>query len=132
MNVIIVAGFLKAPLKLQVRDPRVILGLMLTLGMIGSLSALLGWMLRASDTMMLQQVENAQQTILLQQGELAEVRAKAEQDLNAMAAKLGQLQAHANRLNALGERLTEIGNLMTVSSIFRPRLHWVARKRWIL
>lgn len=111
MNVIIVAGFLKAPLKLQVRDPRVILGLMLTLGMIGSLSALLGWMLRASDTLMLQQVENAQQTILLQQGELAEVRAKAEQDLNAMAAKLGQLQAHANRLNALGERLTEIGKL---------------------
>jgi len=71
----------------------------------------MGWFLRASDTLMLQQVELAQQAIQQQQSQLTEVRAKAEQDLNALAAKLGQLQAHANRLNALGERLTEIGKL---------------------
>jgi len=111
MNVIIVAGFLKSPLKLQMRDPRFVLLASIGLIFVLSCGATVGWFLRASDTLMLQQVELAQQAILQQQSQLAEVRAKAEQDLNALAAKLGQLQAHANRLNALGERLTEIGKL---------------------
>lgn len=111
MNVIIVAGFLKSPLKLQLRDPRFVLLASIGLIFVLSCGATLGWFLRASDTLMLQQVELAQQAIQQQQSQLTEVRAKAEQDLNALAAKLGQLQAHANRLNALGERLTEIGKL---------------------
>jgi hypothetical protein len=41
-----------------------------------------------------------------QQLELEEVRRGAQQEINAMAARLGELQAQANRLNALGERLT--------------------------
>lgn len=111
MNVIIVAGFLKSPLKLQMRDPRFVLLASIGLIFVLSCGATMGWFLRASDTLMLQQVELAQQAIQQQQSQLTEVRAKAEQDLNALAAKLGQLQAHANRLNALGERLTEIGKL---------------------
>lgn len=35
----------------------------------------------------------------------------AQRELNAMSARLGELQAEANRLNALGERLTRIGQL---------------------
>ncbi|HLM53618.1 MAG TPA: M23 family metallopeptidase [Pseudoxanthomonas sp.] len=46
-----------------------------------------------------------------QQLELEEVRRGAQQEINAMAARLGELQAQANRLNALGERLTRIGQL---------------------
>ena len=111
MNVIIVAGFLKSPLKLQMRDPRFVLLASIGLIFVLSCGATMGWFLRTSDTLMLQQVELAQQAIQQQQSQLTEVRAKAEQDLNALAAKLGQLQAHANRLNALGERLTEIGKL---------------------
>lgn len=111
MNVIIVAGFLKSPLKLQMRDPRFVLLASIGLIFVLSCGATMGWFLRASDTLMLQQVELAQQAIQQQQSQLTEVRAKAEQNLNALAAKLGQLQAHANRLNALGERLTEIGKL---------------------
>ena len=38
-------------------------------------------------------------------------RADAQRDINAMAARLGELQAQANRLNALGHRLTEMGQL---------------------
>ena len=93
------------------RDPRFVLLASIGLIFVLSCGATMGWFLRASDTLMLQQVELAQQAIQQQQSELTEVRAKAEQDLNALAAKLGQLQAHANRLNALGERLTEIGKL---------------------
>ena len=43
--------------------------------------------------------------------ELDQVRRGAQQEINAMAARLGELQAQANRLNALGERLTEVGQL---------------------
>ena len=46
-----------------------------------------------------------------QQVELDTVRRGAQQEVNAMAARLGELQAQANRLNALGERLTRMGQL---------------------
>lgn len=38
-------------------------------------------------------------------------QADAQREINALAARLGELQAEANRLNALGERLTRIGQL---------------------
>ncbi|MCR6686420.1 peptidoglycan DD-metalloendopeptidase family protein [Pseudoxanthomonas sp.] len=46
-----------------------------------------------------------------QQQELDQVRRQSQQEINALAARLGELQAQANRLNALGERLTEAGQL---------------------
>ncbi|MFT3763111.1 MAG: peptidoglycan DD-metalloendopeptidase family protein [Pseudoxanthomonas sp.] len=46
-----------------------------------------------------------------QQTELERVRQGAQQEINALAARLGELQAQANRLNALGERLTRMGQL---------------------
>lgn len=46
-----------------------------------------------------------------QQAELERVREGAQQEINALAARLGELQAQANRLNALGERLTRMGQL---------------------
>lgn len=46
-----------------------------------------------------------------QQVELQATRQDAQREINALAARLGELQAEANRLNALGERLTRIGQL---------------------
>lgn len=46
-----------------------------------------------------------------QQAELEATRRGAQRELNALAARLGELQAEANRLNALGERLIRIGQL---------------------
>jgi murein DD-endopeptidase MepM/ murein hydrolase activator NlpD len=46
-----------------------------------------------------------------QDAELEQVRRGAQQEINAMAARLGELQAQANRLNALGDRLTRMGQL---------------------
>ncbi|MCD7098274.1 M23 family metallopeptidase [Stenotrophomonas sp. MMGLT7] len=46
-----------------------------------------------------------------QQRELAQVRQQAQAEVNALAARLGELQAQATRLNALGERLTQVGRL---------------------
>jgi murein DD-endopeptidase MepM/ murein hydrolase activator NlpD len=46
-----------------------------------------------------------------QQAQLAATRRESQREVNALAARLGELQAEANRLNALGERLTRIGQL---------------------
>ncbi|MBN6149990.1 M23 family metallopeptidase [Xanthomonas sp. AmX2] len=46
-----------------------------------------------------------------QDAELAQVRRDAQTQVNALAARLGELQAQATRLNALGERLTRMGKL---------------------
>lgn len=42
---------------------------------------------------------------------IAVTRRDAQREINALAARMGELQAEANRLNALGERLTRIGQL---------------------
>lgn len=46
-----------------------------------------------------------------QRAEVAVTQQQAQREINALAARLGELQAEANRLNALGERLTRIGQL---------------------
>jgi murein DD-endopeptidase MepM/ murein hydrolase activator NlpD len=45
------------------------------------------------------------------QTELERVRREAQYEVNALAARLSELQAQANRLNALGARLTQAGQL---------------------
>lgn len=50
------------------------------------------------------EVEQARQTV-------DQARAEAKREVNAMAARLVELQAQANRINALGQRLAEQGQL---------------------
>lgn len=52
-----------------------------------------------------------QSSLNLQRKEWEESKKKTREHLNAMALKLGQLQSHIVRLNALGERLTKMGKL---------------------
>ncbi len=46
-----------------------------------------------------------------QDAQLGDVRKDAQREIDALAAKLGQLQAQSTRLNALGERLAQMGKL---------------------
>jgi murein DD-endopeptidase MepM/ murein hydrolase activator NlpD len=46
-----------------------------------------------------------------QRSGLETTRREAQREVNALAARLGELQAEANRLNALGERLTRVAQL---------------------
>lgn len=46
-----------------------------------------------------------------QKAELAELHRAAEEDVNALAVRMGQLQSHIIRLDALGERLTKMAGL---------------------
>ena len=54
---------------------------------------------------------HAESKLARQALELEQVKRQSQQEINALAARLGELQAQANRLNALGERLTEAGQL---------------------
>lgn len=57
------------------------------------------------------EVDQLQAQVTHQDTQFDEVRGQAQHEINAMAARLAELQAEANRLNALGERLTRIGQL---------------------
>lgn len=46
-----------------------------------------------------------------QDAQLEDTRRAAQREVNALAARLGELQAQANRLNALGDRLTHVAKL---------------------
>ena len=56
-------------------------------------------------------IHELQQQIQQQDAQLSGVRQDAERGLDALALKLGQLQAQSTRLNALGVRLAQVGKL---------------------
>jgi len=58
-----------------------------------------------------QQVEALQTEIYLQQGKVDRLRVNNQQNVNALAARLAELQAASTRLDALGERLAHMGQL---------------------
>jgi len=111
MNVIIVSKFLKAPKKLSFGNPKVAgatAGLLLAT-VAASFGA--GFALRGSEAVASGDVARMQQQLQAQRAELKAAREDAQREINAVAARVGELQAQANRLNALGERLTRDGKL---------------------
>ena len=111
MNVIIVAKFLRAPQKFSFDQPRTLaicaaglLGLLTIGGGIGYAASVL-----AGDDAARAQALRVE--IDQQRDELDAARGDAQRELNAMAIKLSELQAHSTRINALGERLTQIARL---------------------
>ena len=83
--------------------PKALLGSVMGLGCLVGVGLTLG-VGAAGDAALRAQVER-------QERELAKVQADAQTQVNALAARLGELQAQATRLNALGERLTRMGKL---------------------
>ena len=59
----------------------------------------------------LAEISRLHQQVAKQNSQLGDVRKDAQRDIDALAAKLGQLQAQSTRLNALGERLAQMGKL---------------------
>ncbi|WP_298581438.1 M23 family metallopeptidase [uncultured Luteimonas sp.] len=56
-------------------------------------------------------MSHLQRQVASQEQALDTTRREAQREVNALAARLGELQAQANRLNALGDRLTRIAKL---------------------
>lgn len=86
---------------------------LLSLGALGFIGAgvALALTVAAPSDHTLAHVHALQQQLRTQKTQLASVRQDAQHGLDALALKLGQLQAQSTRLNALGERLTQVGKL---------------------
>lgn len=85
----------------------------LVLLMGGSLWAGYQWGLGASSTRLAEEntAEVVHGLLLAQRDELQETRGRTQEHLDALALRLGQLQSHILRIDALGERLAEAARL---------------------
>jgi len=113
MNIIIVRNAHSLPWSLDLgqRRQRVlaiacIAGAALLLAALGALAAMT---LAGTRGGRLEEIQAMRAALDAQRAELERVSKASHRDLDALAMQLGQLQAHATRLNALGERLAEVG-----------------------
>ncbi len=87
----------------SVQRPLAAAGVLLAVGLLAGVSA--------RSVAGLAQVDAMQAADAAREVELQQVRRNAQHEINALAARLAELQAQANRLNALGARLTQAGQL---------------------
>jgi murein DD-endopeptidase MepM/ murein hydrolase activator NlpD len=115
MQIILVSRARKLPktLDLDNRRQRWKLLSMLSLAVFGclALGGALALVIASPRDHTLAQIHELQQQIRQQDAQLGSVRADAHRSLDALAVKLGQLQAQSTRLNALGQRLVQAGKL---------------------
>lgn len=84
---------------------------LMVLGAIVSLGFMAGRGFNTVDGLSAGEVENLRTQLIAQKSQLDETEAQSKRDLDALAMQLGELQAQATRLNALGQRLTRMGKL---------------------
>lgn len=111
MNLIIVSKFFKTPKRVSLRHPGTLSALGAMMLLVAGCGALTGFWLHSVTDRTLLEVTSLRDSLAAQQDALDEAREQVDHELNALALRLGELQAHSNRLNALGERLTRIGQL---------------------
>ena len=110
MNLIIVAKFLKSPKRFCVHDDRkLVVGVAGVLALLIMLGFTIGFFTRTGVAMA--EVRDLHAQLAQQQARFVESQAASQREINAMAVRLGELQAQANRLNALGERLVRMGKI---------------------
>jgi murein DD-endopeptidase MepM/ murein hydrolase activator NlpD len=115
MQIILVSRARKLPKTLDLADRRLRWKLlsMLTLAVLGcvGVGVALALTVASPRDRALGEIHDLQQQIQQQNAQLGGVRQDAQRGLDALAIKLGQLQAQSTRLNALGERLAQVGKL---------------------
>ena len=111
VNIIIVSRFLRTPKRVSFADPKVA-------GLVAGCCTLMlalafgaGFALRGANGAAEAKVASLKHDLDRQQKQLVDARKDAQREINAIAARVGELQAQANRLNALGQRLTRNGKL---------------------
>ncbi len=111
MNVIIAAKFLRSPKKLAFDQPKVAGAALGIIALVLATAFGLGFLTRGANGAALAEIARMQAQLDAQALELDQAREDAQREVNAIAARVGELQAQANRLNALGDRLTRVGKL---------------------
>jgi len=115
MQIILVSRARKLPKTLDLTDRRLRWKLLsvAALAVFGCMGAgvALAMLVASPRDRALAEIRDLKQQIRQQDAQLGGVRQDAQRGLDALAVKLGQLQAQSTRLNALGERLAEVGKL---------------------
>jgi murein DD-endopeptidase MepM/ murein hydrolase activator NlpD len=115
MNIIIVRNAHSLPRRLDLAGRRGrLLALAAAAGCISlfvAIGAAAALLIASPRTQDLREVAALRAALADQRTQLASLDADAHRNLDALAMQLGQLQAQATRLDALGERLTQVGKL---------------------
>jgi murein DD-endopeptidase MepM/ murein hydrolase activator NlpD len=111
MNIIIVSKFFRTPKKLSFDDPKVATLTGAAVFVLLALVFALGMISRGIDGPAKAEISRLQTQLDQQTRDLNKAKADAQIEINAIAARVGELQVQANRLNALGGRLTQDGKL---------------------
>jgi murein DD-endopeptidase MepM/ murein hydrolase activator NlpD len=111
MNVIIVSKFLRTPKKIAFHEPRTMAITVASVVLLLAAFFLFGFAMRGVNGAARGEISQLQARLTAQDAELKAAREDAQREINAIAARVGELQAQANRLNALGSRLTRDGKL---------------------
>lgn len=118
MNIIFVGKFRGKPLRCQLDGPRqlVFCSFIISLfaGLLVSSGYWYGTMNTASNELVALENDISQQKILI-----IDARRSAESGLDALAARIGKMQANVIRLNALGQRLVKVAKLDTKEFNFK-------------
>ncbi len=114
MDIIVVSHSRGRTWRLRLETRRVLGWLPLVIGVVAvlGLSFLAGMSLQSERGLLPKRIAGVWGAEFSQQrDELAQVKAKAEEDAQALARRIAQLQAHVMRLDAAGTRMTQIANI---------------------
>lgn len=114
MNIIIVRNAHALPLRIDLsgRNARLLAAaLCACTSVLIAVGAAGAWLLASPNAHDLREIAKLRGALVEQRDALAGLDQDSHRNLDALAAQLGQLQAQATRLNALGERLTQVGKL---------------------
>ena len=109
MNIIIVSKFFRTPKKLAFDDPKTAAIAGGSIFLLLALAFSIGFFGRGANGAAKAEIARLQAQLSTQNTELKTAKADAQREINAVAARVGELQIQANRLNALGERLAKDG-----------------------
>ncbi len=115
MNIILVTDSRTTPRVIDLRSPALRLSAALGLAAAAALLMLAGvgatWLLWSPRDQALHSLRQLRTQLATQQAELGAIQRDAQRNVNALAVKLGQLEAQSLRLAALGQRLVRAGKL---------------------
>src|SRR5687767_3404486 len=114
MNIIIVAKPFSTPKVLRLADWRSIAPFAAAIGGVFSLAVLCGAIMGAKyigPSAAREELTAARAELGAQRAEVGRLNDTVERDMNALALRIGKLQAETMRLNALGDRLAKVGQL---------------------
>ncbi len=110
MNIIFVGKFRGRPLRCQLDGPRQLLACSFIISLFAGLLVSSGYWYGKTNAAV-NELAALEHDISTQKILIKEARLSAESELDALAARLGKMQANVIRLNALGQRLVKVAKL---------------------